>query len=324
MKHYISIVIPAYNSERTIGKSIEACQAQDYPHDRFETIVVDDGSSDGTEKVVKSYNIRYIKQENKGPASARNTGWRNAKGDYIFFLDSDCIPERDWLSKTMAYYTREDIVCIGGRYGIANEESLLALCIYTEFLVRYARMPKFPKYIGSHGYSFRKDFLEKIGGYNEEYTKASGEDNDLVYRILTAGYKPMFVQDIIIYHFFPTRLFSYLKTQGRHGYWRMKLYKDFPKMIKGDEYSTPLDFTQPPLSLGAIFLSPFTFINDTIRIIWLCMVCITILIHSPMTIAILKRSLKMKFLIYLPLSLLRSVARGIGMVIGILKFWIIP
>ncbi len=323
MKPYISIIIPAYNSERTIGKSLEACQAQDYPNDRFEIIVINDGSRDGTEKIIKYYDVRYIcHQGNKGPASARNTGWKNAKGDYVFFLDSDCIPDRDWLSKTMAHYTREDIVCVGGRYGIANEESLLASCIYTEFLVRYSRMPGFTKYIGSHGYSFRKNFLERIGGYNEEYTAASGEDNDLAYRILASGYKPMFDQEIVIRHYFPTRLLSYLKTQMIHGYWRMKLYKDFPKMMKGDEYSTPWDFAQPPLSLVLILLAPFIFLHNTIKIIWLGLTFVTIGLHLPMTIGVVRKSGMIKLSFYLPLSLTRSVARGIGMSIGILKFWI--
>lgn len=322
MDTYISIVIPVYNSERTIDRAIEACQAQNYPTDRFEIIVVDDGSQDNTEKIVKSYDIRYVRQRNKGPASARNTGWKNAKGNYVFFLDSDCIPERDWLSKTMEHYKREDIVCVGGRYGIANENSLLATCIYTEFLVRYSRIPRFAKYIGSHGYSFRKDFLERIGGYNEEYTAASGEDNDLAYRILELGYKPMFDQEIVIHHYFPTRLLSYLKTQMIHGYWRMKLYKDFPKMMKGDEYSTPWDFAQPPLSLVLILLAPFIFLHNT-KIIWLGLTFVTIWLHLTMTIGVIRKSGMIKLSFYLPLSLIRSVTRGIGMFIGILKFWIL-
>ncbi|HHT9153402.1 MAG TPA: glycosyltransferase family A protein, partial [Candidatus Hypogeohydataceae bacterium YC40] len=79
MHTQISVVIPAYNAEKTIGKTLEACLNQDYAG-KIEIIVVDDGSTDGTAKEVKRYPVKYIYQENAGPASARNRGWREAKG----------------------------------------------------------------------------------------------------------------------------------------------------------------------------------------------------------------------------------------------------
>jgi len=87
----VSVIIPTYNRAHTIGRAIKSVLNQTYQD--FEIIVVDDGSTDNTEEVVKSFRdkrIRYIQhKKNKGAAAARNTGIKSAKGKYIAFQDSD-------------------------------------------------------------------------------------------------------------------------------------------------------------------------------------------------------------------------------------------
>ena len=103
----VSIIIPTYNREQLLGRAIKSVLAQTYQD--FELIIVDDGSTDNTERLVKSFNsekTRYIRhRKNKGPAAARNTGIRSAKGDYIAFQDSDdeWMPEK--LEKQMRAFT---------------------------------------------------------------------------------------------------------------------------------------------------------------------------------------------------------------------------
>jgi glycosyltransferase involved in cell wall biosynthesis len=94
MEKFVSIVIPTYNRAYCLGKAIESVLAQTYPH--FELIIVDDGSEDNTENLVKKYNagISYIRQENNGPAAARNKGIQAARHDLLGFLDSD-----DWFAE---------------------------------------------------------------------------------------------------------------------------------------------------------------------------------------------------------------------------------
>lgn len=94
----VSVVIPTYNRAHLIGESIQSVLAQTFPD--FQLIIVDDGSSDGTETVVKGFNdprIRYIYQENRGISGAQNTGIRQAEGQYIAFLGSDDL----WLPKLL-------------------------------------------------------------------------------------------------------------------------------------------------------------------------------------------------------------------------------
>lgn len=84
----ISVVIPTFNRAETIERAIDSVLNQTY--NNFELLVVDDGSTDETEDIISNYpDIKYLKQENSGVASARNLGIKNSTGDYIAFLDSD-------------------------------------------------------------------------------------------------------------------------------------------------------------------------------------------------------------------------------------------
>ena len=87
----VSIIIPVYNGEKYLSEAIESILIQSYKP--FEIIIIDDGSNDATAQVVKKYNslLRYLYQENKGIAAARNRGVSEAKGNYICFLDADDI-----------------------------------------------------------------------------------------------------------------------------------------------------------------------------------------------------------------------------------------
>jgi glycosyltransferase involved in cell wall biosynthesis len=101
MNDLVSIVIPAYNSAEFIPETLEACLAQSYSP--IEIVVVDDGSSDDTLAIVRSYeSLRVIQQDNSGPAIARNTGVQAAKGEYIQFCDSDDILHPEKIARCLA------------------------------------------------------------------------------------------------------------------------------------------------------------------------------------------------------------------------------
>lgn len=100
MSNLVSIIIPSFNSIRWVTYAISSCLLQSYS--KLEIIVVDDGSIDNTSEILTYQfgdNIKYVYQENKGLASARNTGLINAKGDYIQFLDADDLIHREKIEK---------------------------------------------------------------------------------------------------------------------------------------------------------------------------------------------------------------------------------
>ena len=99
----LSLIIPIYNVEKYIERCLKSCLNQDLPYSDYEIIAVDDGSPDNSKEIVQQYQAKYpnltlIVQENKGLSGARNTGLRIAKGEYIWFIDSDDFIEPNCIS----------------------------------------------------------------------------------------------------------------------------------------------------------------------------------------------------------------------------------
>ena len=245
-----SIIIPVYNSEKTIAACVNAVLNQD-DQGSFEIIAVDDGSTDTTPDILKTFErVLYIRQENAGPASARNAGFAHSAGDVVCFTDADCIPEPGWLLRAAQYFEDRTVDVLAGSYGIVNRESLLARCIHAEILFRHQNlMGQWVDVFGSYNVFFRREVFERVGGFDESYRNASGEDNDLSYRLRAAGNRIRFAQDVRVGHTHPSRSARYLREQFRHGFWRVHLYRKHPKRLTGDGYTFFKDLAEVPLSL---------------------------------------------------------------------------
>ena len=250
----VSVVIPAYNAQKTLGLTLQAVLNQTY-HGPKEIIVVDDGSTDKTTDFVKLYkDVIYIHQKNAGPAAARNRGFSVSNGEFVFFTDSDCIPKSDWIEESLAGFLDDSIGVVCGSYGIADSKNMLARCIHKEIIFRHHRlMPMFPKSFGSYNFCVRRNIFEAAGGFDAGYRNASGEDNDLSYKILGLGSKIYFEQKSLVDHFFPISIRKYLLEQFRHGFWRVKIYLDHPLMAKGDDYTFWKDIVEPPVVSSLLF-----------------------------------------------------------------------
>lgn len=254
-----SVIVPAYNAGATLRQLIDALACQDCG-DAFEVIIVDDGSSDSTPTIAAACaHIRYFRQVNAGPAAARNCGARHAGGEILLFTDSDCRPRPDWVRRMLSAFSDESITAVAGSYGIANPQNMLAGIIHTEIVLRHRfLMPEFPKVLGSYNFAIRKDFFHALGGFNQDYRRASGEDNDLGYRILAERGRIRFCRDILVDHYHQTRLGKYLQEQFRHGFWRAKMYFDHPRMAGGDNYTFWKDIFEIPAvwMAGVAFVWP--------------------------------------------------------------------
>lgn len=117
-KDLISIIIPVYNCQDYLKRCLDSVFAQDY--DNYEVICIDDGSTDGSERILKEYNIRYYRQENSGQAVARNKGIELANGKWICFVDSDDSIEPVYLS-SMYKHTNSEVDLVVSRIKRINE-----------------------------------------------------------------------------------------------------------------------------------------------------------------------------------------------------------
>lgn len=273
----ISIIIPAYNCEKTIARTLEAVlnaasvfrNAPSLRTDqRFaEIIVVDDGSTDKTKDEINKFpTVKYYFQKNAGPAAARNCGAMEARGEILFFTDSDCLPHSDWIEMIVPHFYKPNVAVVAGSYGIANSQNRLSRCIHREIVYRHMMlMPDFPTYFGSFNFAIQKSIFDKVGGFDTSYRDPSGEDNDLSYKISSEGYKIYFAKDALVDHYHPEILWKYLQEQYRHGFWRARMYRDHPRMAKGDGYTFWKDIVEVGLvlllylSVVLIFLGFFKF-----------------------------------------------------------------
>jgi len=317
----ISVVIPAYNSAKTITEAIKGVFTQTITEE-MELIIVDDGSTDATAQIIKSFpKVKYFYQGNAGPAAARNRGARESKGDIIFFTDSDCVPHNDWIEGIRRYFSDPKIAVVSGTYDLVEGSNLLAKCIHQEIIFRHQRrMPEYPKSFGSYNFCIRKKVFDQVGGFDTRYRTASGEDNDLSYKILSAGHRIYFARDARVKHHHPSDVKKYLREQFNHGFWRVKMYRDHPQMMKGDDYTFWKDIAEPPLVLGVILsgiLAPFFGTANLVFIVLIFMVLIVEIIYG----FLYTRSF-FSAIFWAAIMLLRAWARTLGFLFGLPHFFL--
>ena len=317
----ISVVIPAHNSRHTIGQAVRQSFAQARGSLDLEVIVVDDGSTDDTAQVAESAGATVIRQQNAGPASARNTGWQSASGKIICFTDADCSPCKDWVVHVLEGFTDWQVGASAGSYEIANGNSWLARWVHQEIIERHNRMPSFIRAFGSYNVAIPKYVLQETGGFDPSYRRASGEDNDLSYRILKKGWLIAFRPQAKVAHHHPERLWRYLKEQYRHGFWRAKLYRSHRDMLTGDDYTRMRDTLEPILVLGMMGIAIPVMLGITVLAVPLLGVLVAYLcLQLTWPLRWWVRDGRVEALPYASVTFLRGFARTIGLGVGMLRF----
>jgi glycosyltransferase involved in cell wall biosynthesis len=317
----VSVVIPAYNAQQTIAEAVEQSVAQAKGPMEVEVVVVDDGSVDDTAKIAQSAGAIVIKQENAGPAAARNRGWKSATGQVICFTDSDCVPMSGWLENLLDGFRDRQVGAVAGSYEIANTGSWLAHWVHQEIMERHKRMPPFVRAFGSYNVAIPRYMLEATGGFDPKYRQASGEDNDLSYRIIKKGWRIAFRPQAKVAHHHPERVWKYLLEQYRHGFWRAKLYQDHPDMLRGDDYTRLRDRLEPIFVLGILGF-PLLAVLGMVPFVWplFFVVLLYFSIQLSWPVSWWLGEGKADALPYCGVTFLRGFARTFGLVAGFLRF----
>ncbi|KAF0144497.1 MAG: hypothetical protein FD156_1801 [Nitrospirae bacterium] len=314
----VSVVIPAYNAEKTIAACLTSLMKQDYPGD-YEVIVVDDGSSDSTPNIVSGYErVRLIKQENAGPAAARNKGAAAAKGEIILFTDSDCVPEGNWIKEMVnPFKDNRDVVGVKGRYKTKQKETTARFVQFEyEDKYRYMQKDKYIDFIDTYSAGFKREIFLEMRGYDTEFPVACAEDVELSFRLSKKGYKMIFNPNAVVYHIHPAGLKDYLRKKYKFAYWRIVAVKKNPEKIVKDSHTPQVMKLQvlfPPAVLGSALLS--VAYNRLMCFSLLCFF-VFILTTIPFTIRTGKKDL-MVGLISPVFLFLRSLSQFFGILGGI-------
>ncbi|NET29176.1 glycosyltransferase [Okeania sp. SIO1I7] len=184
----VSVIIPVYNCELYIEQAIESVLNQTYTN--YEIIVIDDGSTDNTRQVLQPYmaKIRYFYQENKGLSATRNRGIKSAKGELIALLDADDLFLSYKLIEQVAIFdAQSNIGLVQSGWRVVNEKGEKI-----QDIEPWHKSPELDlvswlkwKTTNPSGMMFRKEWLEKVGGFNEKLRRL--EDFDIVIRLALAG-----------------------------------------------------------------------------------------------------------------------------------------
>ncbi|MDI6825968.1 MAG: glycosyltransferase [Candidatus Aenigmarchaeota archaeon] len=321
----LSVIIPAYNAEKTIASTIKALLDQNYPKNKYEIIIVDDGSVDKTVEVASQFPVKVIKLKHNGPAHARNMGAKKAKGSIILFTDSDCIPDKNWIREMIKPLKNSGVVGVSGTYKTLNQDKLMARFIGYEIEQRHDNMKKlkYIDFVGTFSAAYKKDIFLKFGGFDERFKKASGEDPELSFRISKASLKMVFNPKAFVYHPHIDSFWKYLKWKYERAVWRNLMYWEKHKeKVFSDSYTPRMLLPQILLSGLVVLASLIPILLGQISLIFIPLVLLLVIafiFNLDVIVFIWRREKKLAVLSPL-VFFFRNISVLVGVIVGVLKF----
>jgi glycosyltransferase involved in cell wall biosynthesis len=221
---FFSIIIPTYNRPERLKTCLESLTQLDFPQEQFEVIIVDDGSSEPLAHIVNplkdKLTLQLVRQNNAGPASARNKGASQAKGEFLVFTDDDCQPNTNWLKAFYQGFERNPNALFGGHTVNYFSENLYseASQLLVDYLYHYYNVDSENAYFfTSNNFALSKQLFEAVGGFDTSFPLAAGEDREFCDRWLFHNYSMQYLPEAIIAHFHHLTLKKFWRQHFNYG-----------------------------------------------------------------------------------------------------------
>ena len=194
----ISVVVATHNRAGRLKKLLRSFDEQTVPPDEFEVIVIDDGSTDETDRLLSENRTAIVIRNEfaEGPARARQKGWQTARGQFVAFTDDDCRADSRWLEFLLKAHRANPGVIVQGRTQPEPGETLRL----ANPLARTIRVDALGPFFETCNVSYPRALLEEVGGFNCRNPLRSGEDADLAMRALATGCGAVFADEAVISH----------------------------------------------------------------------------------------------------------------------------
>ena len=228
-----SIIIPTCNRPAQLADCLAALTGQDYPRDRFEVLVVDDGGALSPDSVIEPFHDRLhltlIRQANEGPSSARNMGATKAKGEMLAFTDDDCLPQAGWLRALAArYVSASDPVIVGGHVEnlLVNNRYAIASQLIVDVGHAYHNSdPERARFFTSNNLSIPAERFRALGGFDVRFGTTASEDRELCGRWLHRGYRMIYAPEAVVGHAHRSTWGSFYRQHLNYGQGALRLQR---------------------------------------------------------------------------------------------------
>lgn len=208
---FVSIVIPAFNEEKYIESVLQRVFSLDYPRDMYEVIVVDNGSTDDTVHIARKYTDKVYVHKGVKVGAVRNFGVLNAQGDYIAFLDSDCIPPEAWLMDAFKYMDVNGCDVVGGTCLLRDDPSW----VETSWVINQNPRDQVNGSLMGGSILIKKSVFISVGGFDE--SMSAGEDSALGDRLIALGFVVHIAKCCAFVHLgYPRDLYEFTGRQFWH------------------------------------------------------------------------------------------------------------
>lgn len=289
----VSLIVPAHNESSIIQQTLECLAKLEYPKSKLQIIIANDGSTDGTSKIVQKFikthkaetNMVLFGQRNGGKANVLNNAIRTkATGTLVMCLDADSLMAPDAIKKAVAYFRDKRVVAMASNVNIIDNGTILGMAQRFEYLIAYHMKKAQTMYnieyiIGGIGSMFRRKKLEQVGYYD---TNTMTEDIDLTMKIIAQGNKKdriVYAADCITYTEAVPSLKSLITQRYRWKYGRLQtFYKNYRLFFSRDNrYSKTLTWGILPYAL----LMELLFFIEPIVVTFI--IFVTVYYHSLIT-----------------------------------------
>lgn len=219
-----SIIIPTHNRPQRLVECLRALIALDYPADKLEVVVVDDGSSDSLAKVIQPFenqiNVQLVVQRQSGPAAARNHGASKAQGRFLAFTDDDVAPKSDWLRRLADRLREQPDALVGGRTINALEDNICSVA--SQFLIDYIydwlnSDKKNARFFTSNNMAISADAFREFDGFDTSFVRAAAEDREFCQRWRDQGGQLIYIPKAEALHSHSLSLRSFVRQHFNYG-----------------------------------------------------------------------------------------------------------
>ncbi|MCP5023136.1 MAG: glycosyltransferase [bacterium] len=219
-----SIIIPTYRRPASALACLRTLEGLRYPREKLEVVLVEDGPGEEPLKdedlapFRESLRLKVVRQENAGPAAARNRGAAASSGDFLAFTDDDCKPESNWIQQLADSFDQNPNAVIGGhstnalRKNRYSEASQVLLDYIYEYFLNTGR-----PFFASNNIALSRTSFDLVGGFDESFQGAGGEDRQFCANCLNEGLELVYEPKAVIQHYHALTLKSFLRQHFNYG-----------------------------------------------------------------------------------------------------------